>query len=207
VGMILALLLTRGGGKVIRLARSGLLVPMVMTPVVVGILWRMLLNPDFGIVNYILILFGLGKQTWLSSSRHALWAIMVTDIWKWIPFTTLCFTAGFTALNPELNEAAYVDGASAWQIFWRITLPLMRPVILVTLLLRFVDSFKVLDAVYVMTYGGPGNTTDLLSFFIYRIGLGFFKVGYASSLAMLFIVFVFVITFYWIRQRQNLEQY
>lgn len=208
LGMAIALLVTREsrGGRIVR---SLILIPMVMTPVVVGVLWRMLFNPDFGLINYLLSLFGADpkKLLWLGDPNLALWTVMITDIWEWTPFVVLCFVAGLTSLPVDTIKAARVDGASSWQIFWHISLPLMKPVILVTVLLRFLDAFKVVDTVYVMTYGGPGNSTKLLSFFIYETGLKYFNIGYASTISWLFIIFVFILTFYLIRERQRMEQF
>ncbi|MCP4291587.1 MAG: sugar ABC transporter permease [bacterium] len=208
LGMAIALLVTReiSYGRV---ARSLLLIPMVMTPVVVGILWRILFNPDFGLVNYVLSLFGADptKLLWLGDPDLALWAVMITDIWEWTPFVVLVFVAGLTSLPVDTFKAARIDGASSWQIFWKISLPLLKPVILVTVLLRFLDAFKVVDTVYVMTYGGPGNTTKLLSFFIYETGLKYFNIGYASTVSWIFIVLMFALTFYLIRERQRSEQF
>ena len=207
-GMAIALLVTREvrGARVVR---SLLLIPMVMTPVVVGVLWRMLFNPDFGLFNYILSLFGAdpSKLLWLGSPKLALWAVMITDIWEWTPFVVLCFVAGLTSLPVDLNKAARVDGASGWQAFWSVTLPLMRPVILVVVLLRFLDAFKVVDTIYVMTYGGPGNATKMLSFFIYETGLKYFNIGYASTVSWIFIALMFILTYYLIRERQRSEQF
>ncbi len=208
LGMAIALLVTRET-RYGRVVRSLLLIPMVMTPVVVGILWRILFNPDFGLFNYILSLFGADptKLLWLGDPKLALWAVMITDIWEWTPFVVLCFVAGLTSLPVDTYKAARVDGASSWQIFWQISLPLLKPVILVTVLLRFLDAFKVVDTVYVMTYGGPGNSTKLLSFFIYETGLKYFNIGYASTVSWIFIVFMFILTFYLIRERQRSEQF
>jgi multiple sugar transport system permease protein len=207
LGMTIALLVTRETSRG-RVVRSLLLIPMVMTPVVVGVLWRMLFNPDFGLFNYILSLFGADptKLLWLGSPSLALWAVMITDIWEWTPFVVLCFVAALTSLPVDTFKAARVDGASAWATFWRLTLPLLKPVILVTVLLRFLDAFKVVDTIYVMTAGGPGNATKLLSFFIYETGLKYFNIGYASTVSWLFIILMFVLTFYLIRERQKMEQ-
>ncbi len=208
LGMAIALLVTREvrGARVVR---SLLLIPMVMTPVVVGVLWRMLFNPDFGLFNYLLSLFGADptKLLWLGSPDLALWAVMITDIWEWTPFVVLCFVAGLTSLPVDLTKAARVDGASGWQTFWGVTLPLMKPVILVVVLLRFLDAFKVVDTIYVMTYGGPGNATKLLSFFIYETGLKYFNIGYASTVSWIFIALMFILTYYFIRERQRSEQF
>ncbi len=208
LGMAIALLVTREM-RGVRVVRSLLLIPMVMTPVVVGILWRMLFNPDFGLFNYILSLFGADpkKLLWLGDPDLALWAVMITDIWEWTPFVTLCFVAGLTSLPVDLQKAARVDGASAWQTFWRVSLPMMKSVILVVGLLRFLDAFKVVDTIYVMTYGGPGNSTKLLSFFIYETGLKYFNIGYASTISWIFIALMFIITYYFIRERQRSERF
>jgi multiple sugar transport system permease protein len=208
LGMAIALLVTRETRQG-RVVRSLLLIPMVMTPVVVGVLWRMLFNPDFGLFNYVLSLFGADptRLLWLGDPRLALWAVMITDIWEWTPFVVLCFVAGLTSLPVDTYKAARVDGASAWQIFWHISLPLLKPVILVTVLLRFLDAFKVVDTIYVMTYGGPGDATKLLSFFIYETGLKYFNIGYASTISWIFIIFMFILTFYLIRERQRSEQF
>lgn len=206
LGMAIALLVTREarGGRVVR---SLLLIPMVMTPVVVGVLWRMLYNPDFGLINYLLSQLGADpdKLVWLGDPSLALIAVMITDIWEWTPFVVLVFIAGLTALPVDVIRAARIDGASPWQIFWRLTLPMMRPVILVTVLLRFLDAFKVVDTVFVMTSGGPGDTTKLLSFFIYETGLRYFNISYAATVSWLFIVLMFVLTagLIWARQRKG----
>ena len=208
LGMAIALLVTREM-RGMRVVRSLLLIPMVMTPVVVGILWRMLLNPDFGLINYFLSLLGADptKLLWLGDPDLALWAVMITDIWEWTPFVVLCFVAGLTSLPVDLVKAARVDGASSWQTFWRVNFPLMKPVILVVALLRFLDAFKVVDTIYVMTYGGPGNSTKLLSFFIYETGLKYFNIGYASTISWIFIALMFILTYYFIRERQRSEQF
>jgi len=206
IGLIVAFLLSREG-KRLRIARSLVLIPMVITPVVVGILWRMLFNPDFGLINYLFTVLGLTSQQWLGDPKIALISVMITDIWEWTPFVILCFVAGITALPSDSYEAAKIDGANNYQLLRHITLPLLKPVIIVTILLRVLDSFKVVDTVYVMTYGGPGNSTKLMSFFIYEKGLKYFQIGYASAISWIFIIFMFFFTFYFIRQRQRAEEY
>lgn len=206
IGLIVAFLLSREG-KRLRIARSLVMIPMVMTPVVVGILWRMLFNPDFGLINYLFTVLGLASQQWLGDPKIALISVMITDIWEWTPFVILCFVAGITALPSDSYEAAKIDGANNYQLLRHVTLPLLKPVIIVTILLRVLDSFKVVDTVYVMTYGGPGNSTKLMSFFIYEKGLKYFQIGYASAISWIFIIFMFFLTFYLIRQRQRAEEY
>jgi multiple sugar transport system permease protein len=206
IGLIVALLFAREG-KRLRIARSLILIPMVITPVVVGILWRVLLNPDFGLINYFFTVIGLAPKQWLGDPKIALISVMIADIWEWTPFVTLCFVAGITSLSSDLFEAARIDGANDYQLLRHIMLPLLKPVIIVTILLRTLDAFKVVDTVYVMTYGGPGNSTKLMSLFIYERGLKYFRIGYASAISWIFLIFMFFFSFYLIRQRQRAEEF
>jgi multiple sugar transport system permease protein len=161
LGLALALALTSGGGWM-RVVRSLLLVPMIMTPVVVGVLWRILLF-DKGLINYGLDLVGLGPVLWFVDPTWAFVGVMLVDIWEWTPFVLIVMTAALAALPSEPYRAALVDGASRWQVFRYITLPMLWPVILVTALLRFMDAIKVFDTIYVLTNGGPGYSTEMLS--------------------------------------------
>lgn len=205
LGLAIALLLAREG-KRLRIARSIILIPMVMTPVVVGVLWRMLYNPDYGLINYFLSLLHIPIQNWLGDPNIALISVMITDIWEWTPFVVLCFIAALTSLPREAYEAAMIDGANTFQILRYVTLPLIKAAIIVTLLMRAIDGFKIIDSLFVMTYGGPGDRTKLLSLFIYERGMKYFQIGYASAISWLFMIFMFIITFYLIRQRQKSEQ-
>ena len=203
LGMAIALLVTRQGsrGLLIRPARALLLIPMVMAPIVVGVLWRMLFNTDYGLVNYVLSFFGIHPINWLAQPTSAYAAIIITDIWEWTPFIVLAFTSAIMTLPQELQEAARVDGATAWQIFWRVNLPVLMPVVIIVVLLRFLDAFKVVDTVYAMTQGGPGNATQLMSFWIYQQGLSYFDIGYAAAASWVFLVLVFLLSFFLIRKR------
>jgi multiple sugar transport system permease protein len=203
LGMALALLVTRDSSRTVlmRPARALLLIPMVMAPIIVGVLWRMLFNTDYGLVNYFLSLIHVPPTNWLAYPGSAYIAILITDIWEWMPFVVLAFTSAIVALPSELHEAAAVDGAGAWIIFWRINLPLLRPVIIIVVLLRFLDAFKVVDTVYVMTQGGPGNATELISYWIYQQGLNYFDIGYASAASWILLILVFLLSFFLIRSR------
>jgi len=200
IGLVVAFLLAREG-KGLRIIRSLILIPMVIAPVVVGILWRVLFNPDFGLLNYFFTIIGLASKQWLGDPKIALISVMIADIWEWTPFVILCFVAGITSLPSDSFEAARIDGANGYQLLRHIMLPLLKPVIIVTILLRTLDAFKVFDTVYVMTYGGPGNSTKLLSFFIYESGLKYFHIGYACAVSWIFLIFTFFFSFYLIRQR------
>lgn len=183
LGMALALLFSRDvPGK--RVLRSLFLLPLITTPVVVGLTWRMLYNADLGMINYALGLFGLPEPIWLASPSWALPSIIITDTWLAVPFVTLMFVAGLQSLPVEPREAAVVDGASIWRIFTDITLPQMRPLIFLALLFRVTDAIRLFDLIYVMTSGGPANATQTLNLYAFKVGFTFLDIGYGSALAV-----------------------
>ena len=175
------------------LIRTLLIVPMAMTPVVTGIVWRMLYDPTFGMINYLLGQVGISGQAWVAQSSTALYALMVVDIWQWTPFMFLVLTAGLQSLPSDPFEAARVDGASRWQTFWQIAFPLLWPVSLLAILLRAIDAWKVFDIVYAVTKGGPGTSTQTLNFYSYTKGFQWFDLGYAAALI---VVVLFVATIF-----------
>ena len=191
LGLGIALLLQR---QVLArgLVRTALLLPMMTTPVVVGLIWRFMFNPTQGILNYLLGQVGLPTPNWLGSLETGLIAVMIADIWEWTPFMVLILLAALQTLPQEPFEAAAIDGASAWQAFLHITLPLLRPTIVVAVLLRAIDSFKTFDLVYVMTNGGPGTSTETLSFYTYKWGFKFFQMGYAAALSFVMLIMVII---------------
>lgn len=199
LGLILALAVAREGMGM-RVVRSILLIPMIMTPVVVGVLWRILFH-DKGLVNYLLELVDLGPILWFVEPRWAFIGVMLVDIWQWTPFVLIVMTAAIAALPSEPYRAAEVDGASRWQVFRYITLPMLWPVILVTGLLRFMDAIKVFDTIYVLTNGGPGYATEMLSSYIYKEGLRYFNIGSASAASWLFLAAVVALSLVIIRAR------
>lgn len=204
LGMLLALLAT-SGARAMGVIRTVLLFPLMMTPVVAGILWRTLFHSTYGVINHLIGLVGIPPQTWLGSPGQALPAVITVEIWQQLPVVTFVLAAGIQSLPTDMYKAAQVDGASRWQIFRMITLPLLRPVILVVLLLRIMDAFKVFDIVFMLTYGGPGQATEVLSLLIYKTGLKFFQIGQASAMSWVFLVFIFIISFFFIRELQRGE--
>lgn len=188
-GLILALLLHSEvvGNKTMRVV---FVFPMMITPVVVGIMWRILYDPDFGALNYLLQSIGLPEFPWLSSPTTALIALILVDTWEWTPFMMLILLAGLKSLPYEPFEAAVIDGASSWQKFICITLPLLKPQILVATVLRMIDAFRVFDLFFVTTRGGPGKATEIASLYIYRVGFNYFHSGYAAALSIVFLLIV-----------------
>jgi multiple sugar transport system permease protein len=204
LGMGLALLAT-SGVHAMGPIRTVLLFPLMMTPVVAGILWRTLFHSTYGVINHLIGLVGIAPQTWLGNPAQALAAVITVEIWQQLPVVTFVLAAGIQSLPVDMYKAAAVDGASRWQVFRLITLPLLRPVIIVVLMLRIMDAFKVFDIVFMLTYGGPGQTTEVLSLLIYKTGLKFFQIGQASAMSWLFLLFIFVISFFFIRELQRGE--
>jgi multiple sugar transport system permease protein len=192
---------------VTRTMRSFLLIPMALPPLVVGLVWKALYNADFGVIPYYLKQLGMNVGHGpLAELRWAMPAVILIDVWEWTALIMIIFLAGLKSLPVEPYEAAYVDGASRWQSFTRITLPLLKPTILVAVLLRTMQSFKVFDIIYATTSGGPGSATTVLNFHIYTVGLVFFDMGYAAALANILLVIIAALSVLYIMvlERQQL---
>jgi multiple sugar transport system permease protein len=194
------LLLDRFPGRGVVMAV--LMIPLTMAPVVVGQTWRMLWDTRFGAVNHLLsLLTGQNVQLlWLAKPALATTAIIITDVWQWTPFVFLIILAGLMAINHELYEAAAIDGASAWDKFLRITLPLLRPVLLVVVLFRLLEALKLFDILFVLTRGGPGYSTENYTLYLYQQGFAFGRLGYTAAGSILFVVIVTVIATLLIRR-------
>jgi multiple sugar transport system permease protein len=206
VGLALALLLSAETG-LMRVIRSFLLMPMAIPPLVVGLVWKSLYNVDFGVIPYYLKLIGLNMGRGpLGEIAWAMPAVILVDLWQWSPLLMVIFLAGLKSLPTEPYEAAIVDGANRWQSFWYITLPLLKPTMLVGLLLRTMQSFKVFDIIYATTGGGPGSATTVLNFHIFTVGMTFFDMGYAAALAnlLLLVVAILSVLYIMVLERQTL---
>ncbi len=192
LGMGLALLLNhdlRAKG----LIRSFILLPMMCTNVVIGLTWRLLYNYEFGIINYYLNQLGFHSVEWLSSPKMALTSVIIVDVWNTTSFVALMLLAGLQSLPEEPFEAARIDGANAIQTFFYLTLPLLRQTILVALLWRFIDTFRIFDVVYLLTAGGPARATETVSIYVYRYGFQSFNLGFASAASYIMIVIMLVL--------------
>ena len=202
LGVSLALVLNRpfrGKG----LVRSIFLLPMVATPVAIALVWMMMYNPTLGVMNYLVGLVGLGPYRWVSNAAIVVPALAVVDTWEWTPLITLITLAGLATLPIEPYESALIDGASVTQMFWRITLPLLRPTIMVALLFRAIDCLKTFDIIYVMTQGGPGFASETLNVYTFQVGLFYFHIGYASSLLVILFALVLGVSLLLIKVRRG----
>jgi len=166
-----------------------LLLPMMMAPIIVGYIWRLLLQSTFGPVDYVLkTAFGMAPIQFLSSTQLSLFSVMFADIWQWTPFLTLILYTGRIAINEDLYEAARIDGAGRWFTFRHVTLPQMKGVIAVALLLRAMDAFKFFDKMFVMTRGGPGTSSELITYLNYLRGFNDYAMGHATAMSWILVV-------------------
>jgi multiple sugar transport system permease protein len=202
LGLVLALLFNqpiRG----IRVLRALFTLPLFATPVAIGYLAITIYDEDNGPINALLTSIGLHGIPWLSAPAWAVIAVALVDIWQWTPFCLIVFLAALQGLPDDLYEAARLDTSSRWQIFRGLTLPLIAPTILTVVILRIVETFKIVDIPFSLTQGGPGISTRTYSFFVYVEGLRFNDPGYASALAYLLLVLVLVVaTIYFARARE-----
>lgn len=189
-----------------RLGTSILLVPMIMAPVAIGTLWRMMLDGNTGVINYLLSFLGIESVNWLSNPKYAMPAVLFVNVWQLVPWVVIVAAAGLKALPGDCLEAALVDGASNRQIFWHIMLPMISPLLVIIYMLRFVDAFKVFDTVYTMTNGGPGTATEMLPNYIYKQGMKYFDVGYTAALAIAFVLVMSLFTAIFLRIRRKVEE-
>lgn len=184
----------------IRLARTLLIAPVMVAPVISGLMWKYMYFSGYGIVPFLLGKAGISVGDGiLATHGSALAAIIVTDVWQWTPFVVLVSVAGLQGISQDALEAAEVDGASKWQTFWHVTLPLLKPILLVTLLLRLMDSIKAFDIIYAMTRGGPGNSTMMPSYYGYQQSLNFFEIGYGAAIALIILLIVLLLSQIFIR--------
>jgi len=193
LGMAIALLVN--GMRLFQgIARSLIILPIAVSPLAIGLIWRYMYHADFGIFNGILSSVGLPEQNWLGDPTLAMASIIAFDVWQWTPFVALIFLAGLQSVPVQLYEAGAIDGASFWQGFVFISFPMLSRVIIFVSLLRFIDAIRLYDSVFALTAGGPGTATEVLTFYIYRTGLRFFKLDIASAMSILFLYATIVIS-------------
>jgi multiple sugar transport system permease protein len=193
IGFLIASLLNRRiyGRQII----LGLFVlPVVATPVVSGLVWKFMFNSDLGIINYFIGFLGIPQINWLASSKMALIAVIIVDIWQWTPFCTFFLLAGLQNLPQATYEAAYIEGANKFQTFRFVTFPQMIPITAVVILFRIMDSFKAFDTLFVMTQGGPGRATQVLNLLAYYTGFRYFSIGKAAALGLIVLILIIIVS-------------
>ena len=202
LGTVLALLFHRdflGRG----LLRTLLLLPMVTTPVAMSLIWLLILDPTGGVVNWGLVSLGFPPGTWLNKTATVLPSLAMIDIWQWSPLIMIMVLAGLSMLPTEPFEAAAIDGASPWQTFWWVTLPMLRPYIIIAVLFRLIDSLKTFDIIFATTQGGPGSASETLNIYAYTTAFTYFRLGYASAVLVVFFAIILTVSLVLIRLRRE----
>ena len=176
------------------LARTIFILPMMATPVAVALVWTMMFHPQLGVLNYLLTEMGLPPSTWIYDSSTVIPTLVMVETWQWTPLIMLIVLGGLASLPQDPYEAAELDGASGWQCFRHITLPLVWPFIMVALVLRAVDALKAFDTIFVITGGGPGTSSETLNLYLYQQAFSYYDIGYASAIVVVFFVLVMLVT-------------
>ena len=170
--------------------RTIFILPMMIAPIAVGLAWRYMFDAQFGLINAVLGLFGIKAMTWLADPTLAFIAIVIADIWQWTPFVFIMMLAALAGVDSAVMEAARIDGANWWQQIFLIKLPMVMHVIAITLMMRLIDAFRVLEVIYVLTFGGPGNSTEILAVHIYKTAFVGQQMGVAAAVSVLLLVVV-----------------
>jgi multiple sugar transport system permease protein len=202
LGLGLALLLRNEiRGK--QFFRVGVAIPILLTPIALSFTWRLMFDFTRGPINFFLNLVGLPSVMWLGSTKIAIYSIILVDIWQWTPFIALVLLASLEGQNVELYEAAVVDGASNWKILRYISLPLLMPIIITVVLLRAIDALKVFDTVYVLTGGGPGTSTEVVTLYAYSAHFRTFNIGYMSALSWVLLIITIILFLFFVRSSRR----
>jgi multiple sugar transport system permease protein len=176
------------------------LLPVMAMPLVVGLVWFYMLNENFGVTNWFLTLVGADRMPFLTDRTLAMLSIVIADVWQWTPFVMLVIFAALQSLPEYVFEAGRMDGLTEREIFWRITLPLLKPAILVVVVIRSIDAFRMIELIFMMTKGGPGGSTEVLPWYIYTTGFLTLDLGYAAAMAVVMIVIVTLAAQVFVRQ-------
>ena len=189
LGIALALAL-EGDVRGMAFFRTLFILPMMIAPIAVGLTWRYLFDAQFGLLNAIIGVLGMAPVGWLAQENTAFIAIVIADIWQWTPFVFIMMIAGLANVDSSVLEAARIDGATWWQATRRVKLPMIMHVIAITLLMRLIDAFRVLEVIYILTFGGPGDSTEILSLHIYKTAFVGQRLGSAAAISVLLLVVV-----------------
>ncbi len=198
VGLGVALLLN-GGTRMREYARAGFLIPMVLPPIVVGILWRVMYAVDISPFHRFMAFIGLPVGSLITNPSAALWAIVIADTWEWFPFTMLMVLASLQMIPASPIESARIDGANDWQMFRYVVFPYIQPTLVVAAIFRLIDSIKAFPLIFVLTDGGPGDVTEVTNYYAYRQAFTFSLWGYGSAIATLMVLGIFVLS--WVIDR------
>jgi multiple sugar transport system permease protein len=184
-------------------ARTAFILPMMATPVAIALVWTMMFHPQLGVLNYLLTSVGLPPSTWVYSSSTVIPTLVMVETWQWTPLVMLIVLGGLSSLPAEPYEAAVIDGASGWQMFRFITLPLVWPFIVVAAVMRVIDALKAFDTIFVITNGGPGTSSETINMMLYQTAFGYYDLGYASAMVVVFFVLIMLVSMVLLKTRQQ----
>ena len=185
------------------LARTLFVLPMMATPVAISLVWTMMFHPQLGVLNYLLTSVGLPPSTWVYDTTTVIPTLVMVETWQWTPLVMLIVLGGIASLPTDPYEAAILDGASSWQMFRHITLPLVWPFIMVAAVIRMIDALKTFDTIYVITLGGPGTASETINILLYQTAFAYYDLGYASAMVVVFFVLILLISLLLLRVRQR----
>ena len=205
LGIALALAL-EGNIKGMSFFRTLFILPMMIAPIAVGLTWRYLFDAQFGLLNAILAVFDVAPVGWLGQENTAFIAIVIADIWQWTPFVFIMMIAALANVDSTVIEAARIDGANWWQATFRVKLPMIMNVIVITLLMRLIDAFRVLEVIYILTFGGPGDSTEILSLHIYKTAFVSQRLGSAAAISVLLLLVVAILSWFALRLSNPLKE-
>ncbi len=185
------------------LARTLFVLPMMATPVAISLVWTMMFHPQLGVLNYLLSTVGLPPSSWVYDSQTVIPTLVMVETWQWTPLVMLIVLGGIASLPLDPYEAAILDGASVWQMFRHITLPLVWPFIMVAAVIRLIDALKTFDTIYVITLGGPGTSSETLNIMLYQTAFAYYDLGYGSAIVVVFFVLILLISLVLLHVRQR----
>jgi len=185
--------------------RGAFVLPMMATPVAIALVWVMMFHPQQGVLNYLLSLVGIGPSEWVYSPRLSIACLVLVDIWQWTPLVMLIVLGGMASLPADPFEAALMEGATRWQTFRYVTLPMLLPFILVAGVVRMIDALKTFDTIYVITQGGPGTASETINIYLYLQAFSFYQIGKSSAVVVVFFVLVVALSMllFWLRERSK----
>lgn len=197
LNMIISLLIAYALNKKLKgkkFLRTAFFAPVVISPVAAAVIWRWLYDPNFGLINYFIGIFGISAVNWLNDPTAAMFALIIMGVWKTLGVNMVLFSAGLQGIPESYYEAAQLDGAGWWAKFWNITVPMLSPTTFFIMIMSMIGSFQVFDIVYVLTSGGPLGSTKVLVFYIYEHAFKFFEMGYASAVSYFLFALLFIFT-------------
>jgi multiple sugar transport system permease protein len=184
-------------------ARTIFILPMMATPVAVALVWTMMFHPQLGVLNYLLSVVGLPPSQWVYDADTVIPTLAMVETWQWTPLVMLIVLGGLASLPTDPYEAALLDGASGWQMFRHITMPLVWPFVLIAAMIRTIDALKAFDLIYVITLGGPGTASETINIYLYQTAFAYYHIGYASAMTLVFFALIVAVTMMLMMLRQR----